>query len=135
VAGVDDRYCGKPNVKQAIASIPNEPEPCLLMLLHNPLLFDMVIRDCHLPVDLALAGHTHAGHVYIPILWPIYRYVLHHKYRYGFFERGKHRLYVTSGVGSAAFYFFKKSLQLGLPRFRWNTQPEIAYFDLSPAVN
>ena len=79
-------------------------------------------------MDLVLSGHTHAGHVYIPMLGPIYRRIFRMKYRYGLYRKKHCQLYVTSGVGSAAFYLKKR--RLGFPRFRFNTRPEIAVLEL-----
>ena len=96
-------------------------------------MFDPVANHTEGFVDLTLSGHTHAGHVYLPFLAPIYRYVLSMKYRYGLFEKNGRQLYVTSGVGSAAFYFKLGSKRFGLPRFRFNTNPEIALLTLHSA--
>jgi predicted MPP superfamily phosphohydrolase len=132
-AGLDDLWYGRPDVRQALAGYPSTPQKvstdALIVLVHNPLLFDPLAIVAPVPVDLVLAGHTHAGHVYIPFLGPIYRRIFRMKYRYGFFKKGQSLLYVTSGLGSAAFYF--KKLKLGFPRFRFNTNPEIAVLALT----
>jgi uncharacterized protein len=157
-AGLDDLWYGRPNLHQALAGIlPTEsdadsdpdsdpdsdkvgrsesasfgtPESATIVLTHNPLMFDPLALASPGPVDLVLAGHTHAGHVYIPFLGPIYRRIFRMKYRYGLFEKQGCRLHVTSGVGSAAFYL--KKYKLGFPRFRFNTNPEIAVLTLVKA--
>lgn len=135
VVGVDDKYCGHPDVQQAFNGITAEHPHSVVTLIHNPLLADDVAAHAPVAPVLTLAGHTHAGHVYIPVLKPIYRYVLGHKYRYGFYPLN-HRtgttmpLYVTSGLGGAAYYIKFGQFKRALPRFRWNTHPEIAVFDL-----
>jgi hypothetical protein len=53
------------------------------------------------------------------------------KYRYGFYSSENTTLYVTSGIGSAAFYLRTPRFQTGFPRFRYNTHPEIAVFDIT----
>lgn len=128
MAGVDDLWHGAPDLYAALEGVPVGKEPTVL-LSHNPLMFDPAT---HYPevIDLTLSGHTHAGHVYLPFLWPIYRYVLSMKYRYGIFEKNGRQLHVTSGVGSAAFYFKFGERAFGLPRFRFNTNPEIAVLKL-----
>jgi predicted MPP superfamily phosphohydrolase len=128
IAGLDDLWYGHPDIQKALAGIPTETETTL-MLAHNPLLFDPVAMAGLGKVDLIMAGHTHAGHVYIPVLGPIYQKIFRMKYRYGLFEKNGCRLHVTSGVGSAAFYL--KKLRFGFPRFRFNTHPEIAVLELT----
>lgn len=129
--GLDDYYYGQArDVRAVFDDLPKAD--MTLCLAHNPLHFDKVCEQVPDRVDVMLSGHTHAGHVYIPWLGPIYRHVFHHKYRYAWYQQGNTKLYVTSGVGSAAFYLKAFGLRIGLPRFRWNTNPEIAVFDLAP---
>lgn len=126
-SGLDDLWYGVPNIAQGLEGIPeNQP---VIMLAHNPLMFDPIAYAFGNRVDLILSGHTHAGHVYIPILGPIYRKIFRMKYRYGLYEKNGCQLHVTSGVGSAAFYLKKQ--RLGFPRFRFNTHPEIAVLTLN----
>jgi len=126
IAGLDDLWYGVPDIDLALKEIPENA--ATVMLIHNPLLFDPIALAYPGRVQLVLAGHTHAGHVYIPFLGPIYRKVFRMKFRYGFQDKNATRLYVTSGVGSAAFYLKKR--KIGFPRFRFNTWPEIASFTL-----
>jgi predicted MPP superfamily phosphohydrolase len=126
-AGLDDLWYGHPNMHQALTGVP-AAEETTIVLAHNPLLFDPLAMVAPGQVDLVLAGHTHAGHVYIPVLGPIYRRIFRMKYRYGLYEKQGCQLYVTSGVGSAAFYLKKR--KMGFPRFRFNTHPEIAMLTL-----
>jgi predicted MPP superfamily phosphohydrolase len=126
-AGLDDLWYGQPNPQKALSGVPCGEE-ATIVLTHNPLLFDPLALAAPGRVDLVLAGHTHAGHVYIPVLGPIYRRIFRMKYRYGLYEKQGCRLYVTSGVGSAAFYLKKQ--KMGFPRFRFNTNPEIALLTL-----
>jgi predicted MPP superfamily phosphohydrolase len=126
-AGLDDLWYGHPDIPAALHGIPTE-EDVTVVLAHNPLLFDPIALAGLGRVDLVIAGHTHAGHVYIPVLGPIYRKIFRMKYRYGLFEKQGCRLHVSSGVGSAAFYLKKR--KIGFPRFRFNTWPEIALLTL-----
>jgi uncharacterized protein len=127
IAGLDDLWYGQPDIAKALQGIPTR-EDVTLVLAHNPLLFDPVALSDHGQVDLVIAGHTHAGHVYIPILSLIYKKIFRMKYRYGLYEKRGCRLHVSSVVGSAAFYL--KKYKLGFPRFRFNTYPEIALLTL-----
>jgi predicted MPP superfamily phosphohydrolase len=126
-AGLDDLYYGQPDITRALSGVPTQDE-MTIMLAHNPLLFDPVAMAGQGRVDLVISGHTHAGHIYIPPLGPIYRKIFRMKYRYGLFEKNGCRLHVTSGVGSAAFYLKKR--RIGFPRLRFNTHPEIAALEL-----
>ncbi|MEM0951272.1 MAG: metallophosphoesterase [Cyanobacteria bacterium P01_H01_bin.74] len=129
IAGLEDLWYGKPNIERALTQCPEEA--FVLMLAHNPLLFDPVALAYPGRVDWMLSGHTHAGHVYIPVLGPIYQKIFRMKYRYGVFQKNATTLCVTSGVGSAAFALKKK--KRGFPRFRWNTTPEVAVYTLVSA--
>ncbi len=125
--GLDDLWYGTPDIPRALEGVPSQQE-CTVALAHNPLLFDPLAHYRQGRIDLVLAGHTHAGHVYIPVLGPIYRKIFRMKYRYGLYQKKQTRLHVTSGVGSAAFYLKKQ--RIGLPRFRFNTHPEVAVLTL-----
>jgi predicted MPP superfamily phosphohydrolase len=129
IAGLDDLWYGIPDIEAALADVPERA--ATLILIHNPLLFDPIALAFPQRVGLVLAGHTHAGHVYIPFLGPIYRKIFRMKFRYGLFNKNGCQLYVSSGVGSAAFYLKKQ--KLGFPRFRFNTRPEIACLTLKKA--
>ena len=125
--GLDDLWYGIPDIEQGLQAVPLDQ--AVIMLAHNPIMFDPIAYNFGERVDLVLSGHTHAGHVYIPILGPIYRKIFRMKYRYGLFRKNNCQLHVTSGVGSAAFYL--KKLRIGFPRFRFNTHPEIAVLTLT----
>ena len=128
LAGVDDMLAGRPNLEAALSG---DSSPSLTLLLaHNPVLFDVVTTHYSEHVDLVLSGHTHASHVYLPGLRWAYDEMFKIPYRYGLYQRKDCQLYVTSGVESTAFYLFKKSLQIALPRYRVNCFPEIACLEL-----
>ncbi len=135
IAGLDDYKHGRPDLSKALAGLPEPGRDPVIMLAHNPLHFDAVARDPLTPVDLVLSGHTHAGHVYIPLLEPVYRHILRMKYRYGFYRRNRTRLYVTSGVGSAAYYVNLGVCKFSFPPYRYNTYPEIAVLELVSSLS
>lgn len=130
IAGVDDLKYGRPDFLRALKDVPSTKEATLL-LSHNPLLLDPVAYHEETQVDLMLAGHTHGGHVYLPFLDPVYKTVFRMKYRYGLYQKKETQLYLTCGIGSAAFYCYKEKLDFALPRFRHNTIPEIALIKLT----
>lgn len=130
IGGLDDLWHGRPDIPGTFDAVPADAD-VVIALSHNPLLFDPLAHYSRRQIDLVLSGHTHAGHVYLPFLKPVYRYIFQMKYRYGHFEKNNTRLYVTSGVGSAAFILeLGKKNWFGLPRFRFNTRPEVAVIRL-----
>lgn len=89
-------------VLEALHQAPRRRESDLRILLsHHPNAFDTAI-DHH--IDLTLAGHTHGGQVVFTNLrgkkGSIGVGSLTHRYPRGLYQRGKHFLYVNSGVGS-----------------------------------
>lgn len=115
VVGVDDYACGFPDVGLAFSGV-GAGLPVVAMT-HNPAVFPWMARyDC-----VTLAGHTHGGQVYVPMvtgaLFPsMARYL---RGWYGSSE-GPGRLYVSRGVGV-----------VGVP-LRIGSNPEIGVFDLVP---
>ncbi|MBY0403492.1 MAG: metallophosphoesterase [Cyanobacteria bacterium] len=129
IGGLDDLKYGKPDLQKTLAPVTHD-DAAVLLLAHNPLLFDPIAYCSDKPVSCVLSGHTHGGHFYMPWFDKVYRTVFRMKYRYGFYERQNTQLYVTSGVGSPGFYYFGDKVRAALPRFRHNIQPEIAVFRL-----
>jgi predicted MPP superfamily phosphohydrolase len=130
MSGVDDIKYGRPDIPKALAFSSQEDEP-VLMLAHNPLTLDPVAYFPGKTVHLMLSGHTHAGHVYLPFLDPVYRSWFKLKYRYGRYQTGDTQLYLTSGLGSAAVYYYGQGFSMACPRFRFNTWPEIVEITLT----
>jgi predicted MPP superfamily phosphohydrolase len=138
VSGVDDMLAGQPDFVSAIPVLrPPETFPSVVippdftvMLAHNPMLFDVITTRFASHVNLVLSGHTHAGHVYVPTLRWAYDELFKIPYRYGHYQRDHCQLFVSSGVESTAFYLFKQSLQIALPRYRVNCYPEIVCLEL-----
>ncbi|MBK8190589.1 MAG: metallophosphoesterase [Vampirovibrionales bacterium] len=136
VAGVDDYKRGRPDLARALAATEAQAQAPILLLSHNPRQFDTLGRYPQAArTALTLSGHTHAGHVFLPPLTPIYRFVLKMKYRHGFYARDGRLIYVSSGLGGAAYYINLPFWRRGFPRFRYNTRPEIAVFSLAAQVS
>lgn len=94
IAGVDDVWDGRPDLGAALQGAP-EHAP-IILLAHAPDYADIAAAS---PVAVQLAGHTHAGHIRLPWLGPMF--LPRHGLRY---HRGLHRvgrmwLYVSHGLG------------------------------------
>ncbi len=114
IAGVDDIWENKHNLKQALANIPeNAP---VILLAHEPDYADQVAPTGR--VGLQLSGHTHGGQVRFPVKGPLVLPRLGQKYVMGMYDVNGMALYVNRGVG------------LAVPYFRLNCPPEITHFTL-----
>ncbi len=117
LAGVDDLWCGKPNLQAALCHVPLGA--AVVLLSHNP---DFAEESPDNRVGLVLSGHTHGGQVYLPALgapWAPSRYG--RKYCGGLAQAPCSRVYVSRGLGEA-----------GIP-IRLNCPPEINLLTLVPA--
>jgi hypothetical protein len=111
LAGVDDAWYGQPDLDVALAGIPDTA--CTILLSHSP---DYADTAAHRSIALQLSGHTHGGHLHMPVLgWFCVPY---HGIRYisGTETVGSMKLYVTRGLG-------------GLP-LRMNCPPEATIITL-----
>lgn len=99
IFGLDDFFQGIMNIKKTVSDI--KEEDFNLLLLHEP---DLIKGFKEYPIDLALAGHSHGGQIYIPLYGTIMNTGLAVSY-----DRGIHKnlgtnkrtsLYVNSGIGS-----------------------------------
>jgi predicted MPP superfamily phosphohydrolase len=116
VVGIDDGCTGHDDAPRALASVPRGQRA--IVLTHDPELADEVARHGD---HLVLAGHTHGGQVYIPLLTTAYGLVRRRRYMTGWYTiQGGTRLYVNAGIGYAS------------ARVRFGAQPEIAIFHLVP---
>lgn len=116
LAGVDDLWCGKPDLRQALGGVPEGA--AVVLLSHNP---DFAEETPDVRVGLVLSGHTHGGQVYLPVLgspWLPSRYG--DKYRRGLVRGPASRVFVSRGLGEA-----------GVP-VRLNSPPEINLLTLTP---
>lgn len=94
IAGVDEPWYGAPDLGRALAGAPDGAP--IVLLAHAP---DYAENVAQAPIAIQLAGHTHAGHVWLPGLGPLL--LPRHGIR---FDRGLHRvgriwLYVSHGLG------------------------------------
>jgi predicted MPP superfamily phosphohydrolase len=109
LAGVDELWYGRPDLRQALKGVPERA--AVLLLSHNP---DFAEESPDARVGLMLSGHTHGGQIYIPVTgaWRIpSKYG--EKYRCGLVQGPASRVFVSRGLGEA-----------GIP-LRVNAPPEI----------
>ena len=95
LAGMDDGWSGKPDLKLALENAPaNTP---VVLLLHEPDLVDETSLDPR--IALQLSGHTHGGQVLMPGKPPIVTPHLGKKYNQGLFRVNDTWLYTNRGLG------------------------------------
>jgi predicted MPP superfamily phosphohydrolase len=98
LAGVDDLGNGRPDLRRALAPVPEAAT--LILLAHNP---DAWLHPLANRADLILSGHTHGGQVAAPVFGALYRQGTHLDRRTaaGWFVRGRTRLFVSRGLGES----------------------------------
>jgi hypothetical protein len=97
VAGVSDLWTGRHDLDAALSAVTGDGEPVLL-LTHNPDIFPQVPER----VTLTLAGHTHGGQVWLPLVGrPIVPSRFGQRFAAGHaVENGRH-LFVATGLGTS----------------------------------
>ncbi len=95
LAGVDDGWSGRPDLKAALDKAP--ADALTILLAHEPDLADTFSLDGR--VSLQLSGHSHGGQVRLPGLGaPILPY-LGQKYDQGLYKVNDMWLYTNRGIG------------------------------------
>lgn len=120
LVGLADQLTRPSSPRSALAQVPSGA--ATLLLVHEPDVFESFPRLGIRPT-LTLAGHTHGGQVWLPLLGRrVVPSDFGERYAYGHVvEAGRH-LFVTSGVGTSV-----------LP-VRFLVPPEIAILTLRPAL-
>lgn len=118
LAGVDDVWCGKNDLDEALRGIPGAA--AAIALVHEPDYADVVARDKR--VILQLSGHSHGGQVRLPMLGPISLPEWGKKYIAGQYEIDDLTLYTNRGIGTVVW-----PVRLG-------SRPEITLFTLKPRL-
>lgn len=113
LAGLDDGWSGKPDLKTALDNLP-ATLPTIL-LAHEPDLADIFSLDGR--VSLQLSGHSHGGQIRFPGFDPPFAPALGRKYVQGLYNVNGMWLYTNRGIG------------LVLP-FRINCPPEVTEITL-----
>ena len=114
IAGVDDYWEQKANLRQVLAQLPNEG--AAILLAHEP---DYALISAQSGrFDLQLSGHSHGGQVIIPGVGPIVLPMYGRHFPVGLYQVEKMWLYTNRGIGTAR------------PQIRFNCRPEIAVITL-----
>lgn len=101
LAGVDDYWESHADIDEALAGIPRGA--FTMMLAHEPDQADDIARR---GVALQLSGHTHGGHLRLPLLGQFSAPRFGKRYVMGEYSVGSMRLYVSRGLGGAPLRFF-----------------------------
>jgi predicted MPP superfamily phosphohydrolase len=114
LVGLDDLWDGQPDFEVALHGIP--PGACMLLLAHAP---DIADEAARLGFAAQLSGHTHGGHMRLPLLGPLA--LPRHGWRYpiGHYSVDDMALYVSRGLSGGPF--------------RLRCLPEATIFTLRPA--
>lgn len=96
VVGLDDVWDGSPALEGALDGVPLSA--FALLLAHTP---HDAATAAKLGIDVQLSGHTHGGHMVLPLLGPIARPRYTGRFLSGMFQVGRMTLYVSRGLGGA----------------------------------
>jgi predicted MPP superfamily phosphohydrolase len=114
LAGVDDGWSGKPDLRAALDACPCQLPA--IVLLHEP---DFADRTAHDPrAAVQLSGHTHGGQVRLPGQGALVLPKHGRKYQQGLYRIGQLQLYTNRGLGVIG------------PPLRINCPPEITLLTL-----
>ena len=94
VVGVDDIWDGRPDFARPLEGIP--PGAVKVLLAHSP---DMADNAAEHGFALQLSGHTHGGHLRLPLFGPFARPRFGARYVMGQYRVGDMALYVSRGIG------------------------------------
>lgn len=118
-----DPTLARPVIEAWLAKTP--AQSVRVVMGHAP---DFALAIGDLPVDLALAGHTHGGQIRLPGIGPLMTLSrVPKEWAWGAHKTGNVWLNVSAGIGAEHAY--------GLPSIRLNCPPEIVMIDLLPDTN
>ena len=114
VAGVDDTWTKRANMKQALSARPDDA--CSVLLAHDP---DLFAEAASYGVSLVLSGHTHGGQIALPFFArQVSLARIAHRQFLGIYRQGRSTLYVHPGLGTTG------------PPIRLGAAPEVALLTL-----
>lgn len=96
LVGISDYWEGKHDIEKAMAGV--DPRGTILSFTHNPDVFP----DIGSEIDLTIAGHTHGGQVYLPLLGrPIVPSKYGQRFAIGHVVEEERHLFVAPGLGTS----------------------------------
>ncbi len=96
LTGVSDFWEGDPDVRNALQNVPRDAT--IVLFTHNPDIFPEVPDH----VTLMLAGHTHGGQVWLPVIgYPIVPSKFGQRFVEGHITEGRRQYFVTRGIGTS----------------------------------
>jgi predicted MPP superfamily phosphohydrolase len=117
LAAIDDTWSRRDDLACALRDRP--AGATTVLLAHDPARFDDAAES---GVELVLSGHTHGGQIAVPFLSRTIGLAnLAHRYRVGFYTRGRSTLYVHPGLGTTG------------PPLRLGVAPEVTILVLRAA--
>jgi hypothetical protein len=115
LVGLSDFWEGAHDVRKAFGQVTDGAP--VLMFTHNPDLFPGISNR----FSLLIAGHTHGGQVYLPLLGrPIVPSKYGQRFAYGHVTEGGRHLFVSPGLGTSIL-----PVRFGVP-------PEVTLLELYP---
>lgn len=100
LVGIDDIWDGTVNVRQALRGVPETS--FTLLLAHAP---DFVNEAARHGFDVQLSGHTHGGHIRLPLLGPLGMPRFGRRYIMGHYQVEPTALYVSRGIAGPPLRF------------------------------
>ncbi|MDQ2999529.1 MAG: metallophosphoesterase [Chloroflexota bacterium] len=94
LAGIDEIWDGSPNMATALEGVPRDA--FTVLLAHSP---DIADNAADYGFALQLSGHTHGGHLRLPLIGPFARPRYGLRYVMGLYQIGAMTLYVSRGLG------------------------------------
>jgi predicted MPP superfamily phosphohydrolase len=94
LAGIDEIWDGSPNLAAALDGVPRDAFK--LLLAHSP---DIADNAADHGFAVQLSGHTHGGHLRLPLIGPFARPRYGQRYVMGLHQVGSMMLYVSRGLG------------------------------------
>jgi predicted MPP superfamily phosphohydrolase len=97
LVGVDDPYSGHDYLPKAVAGVPSEARP--ILLVHYP---DFTWRLPPHRWALALCGHAHGSQVGLPLVgWYLRQRIARTRFSHGLYRVNHIPVFVTTGVGTS----------------------------------
>jgi len=96
LAAIDDTWTRRDDLARALRDRP--PGAMAVLLAHDPDRFD---QAADAGVEVVLSGHTHGGQIAVPFAARALGLAnFAHRYRLGFYRRGRSTLHVSPGLGT-----------------------------------